>query len=555
MGSRSPLMVGLVLAATVILLEACSGGGGGGGSVRTPPPSGGGSTPPPPPPAPTWTPGTFEPASNFDQRCENPRSGFDIEGNPFPDVQGSTTIENFWLRSWTEETYLWNDEVTDRDPATFDDRLEYFALLRTFATTPSGEDKDDFHFSEPTEEFLAARNSAGSASYGFSLAAIRNTPPRDYRIRYVDPDTPAAEVINGQQQFLRGTRILTVDGVDLVNGGATQAEIDTLNAGLFPADPGETHVFEVQDAGSGATRTVTITSANLARKPVLQTAVIDAAGGARVGYIVFNTFSPSASEQEIVDAVTDMAAQGIDDLVLDLRYNGGGLLAVASQLSHMIAGDAFTDGAFFETLRFNANAGNRNPVTGDINEPIPFYDETLGFSATAGVPLPELNLPRVFILSTAGTCSASEAVINGLRGVNFEVLLIGDITCGKPFGFYPTDNCGETYYTIQFQGVNFQGFGDYADGFVPDDNDFPFGVRLGGCSVADDLNYALGDENEPLLAAALHYRETGTCPAGATPPAATANAFDFGDKDGAIIREPVDLMSVNRDMRLPRGRL
>jgi hypothetical protein len=73
----------------------------------------------------------------------------------------------------------------------------------------------------------------------------------------------------------------------------------------------------------------------------------------------------------------------------------------------------------------------------------------------------------VFVLTSADTCSASESIVNGLRGAGVTVHLVGSTTCGKPYGFYPQDNCGTTYFAIQFQGVNFLGFGDYADGFTP----------------------------------------------------------------------------------------
>ena len=71
-----------------------------------------------------------------------------------------------------------------------------------------------------------------------------------------------------------------------------------------------------------------------------------------------------------------------------------------------------------------------------------------------GEPLPTLDLDRVFVLTGPGTCSASEAIINGLRGIDVEVILIGETTCGKPHGFYPADNCGTTYFTVQFEIVN-----------------------------------------------------------------------------------------------------
>lgn len=551
-GSVRVIALALLTISAPVWLAACGGGGGGGsgGTVVSPPVA---PPPPPPPPAgPSWTQGVYAPASGFKDRCEVRRVGQDIEGNTFPDIQGTLLDELFWLRSWTNETYLWNTEVTDRNPANFSDRLDYFDLLRTFATTVSGKEKDDFHFSEPTEEYLAARNAAPTATYGASYIAFSTSPPRDFRIRYTEPGSPAATVISGQANLERGSRILRINGIDLVNSNS-QSDIDALNAALFPATPGLTNSFMVQDA-DGMTRTVSLTSVNLAPKPVNRTRIISTPSG-DVGYILFNTFSPFASEEEIYDAMVEMEAAGVSDLVLDLRYNGGGLLAVASQLSYMVAGPARSQNRDFERLRFNASAGNRNPVTGDFNDPIPFYDTGVGFSLAAGTPLPELDLPRVFVLSTGSTCSASEAVINGLRGIGVEVILIGNTTCGKPFGFYPTDNCGETYYTIQFQGVNDAGFGDYADGFIPSNSPSSFGVRLPGCQVADDFSRELGDENERLLAAALSYRGSLACPA----VVAEAGNASARLSEAAGGESPFDFPSrsiseTNRDMTMPPGR-
>lgn len=536
------------------MLAACGGGGSGGNTpgvptqVTSPPP------PPPPPPAqgPTWTQDVFEAASTFKDQCEAPRSGVDLEGNAFPDMAGSLAEELFWLRSWTEETYLWNEQVTDQDPNSFTNRLTYFGQLKTNEVTASGEDLDDFHFSEPTDEFLERRNSTASSGYGVSLIVFSNSVPRDYRIRYTEPNSPASEVVNGQAQFVRGSRILTVDGVDLVDGGSTQADINTLNAGLFPATAGEAHVFEVQDPGAASSRTITITSADVAPAPVNRTATVDTATG-KVGYILFNTFSPFSSEEAIADAITQMSTEGVTDLVLDLRYNGGGLLAVASQLGYMIAGPTRTNGKTFELLQFNSNAGNVNPVTGATNGPIPFYDTGLGFTLANGTPLDNLDLGRVFILSTGGTCSASEAVINGLRGIDVEIVLIGDVTCGKPYGFYPTDNCGETFYTIQFRGLNEKGFGDYSDGFVPNNSSFTFGERVSGCVASDDINTELGDPTEGLFAAALDYRENGTCPA-VTPKVATDvvnSKSGLTNVATTALSEQDDFIASNRDMTMP----
>ena len=259
--------------------------------------------------------------------------------------------------------------------------------------------------------------------------------------------------------------------------------------------------------------------------------------------------------------MTDMSNAGVTDLVLDLRYNGGGLLTVASQLAYMIAGPTRTNGKTFELLQFNANAGNTNPVTGAFNAPIEFTNTGVGFSLANGTPLDDLDLNRVFILATAGTCSASEAVINGLRGIDVEIIMMGSPgsatpggnTCGKPFGFYPTDNCGETYYTIQFQGVNDKGFGDYTDGFIPGNSTAAFGERVSGCVVSDDLSKELGDPTEAMLAAALDYRANGTCPAAS--PKVTPDLVVTKATPGMVASTPLtaeeNFLANSRDMTQP----
>ena len=544
----------LAAAACLSAVTLASCGGGGGGSTPAPPPPVVGPPPPPPPVAgPTWTQGVYAAASTFKDRCEIPRTGNDLFGRPFPDRAGSALEERFWLRSWTNETYLWNTEVTDQNPANFNTRTAYFAVLKTTAKTPSGKDKDDFHFNESTLAYQQRQNSAPSATYGFVLTAISRSPPRDYRVTYTEPQSPAAAVTGGQAAMVRGSRILRVNGVDLVNAN-TQAEIDQLNAGLFPANAGTSTVFVVRDPGATADRTVTLSSINLSPSPVNRVRVVDTPTG-KVGYILFNTFSPFESERAIIQAITELRINSVTDLVLDLRYNGGGLLAVSSQLAYMIAGPTRTAGKSYSRLRFNNGTGSVNPVTGTANSPTPFYSETIGFGniLSPNQALPTLNLNRVYVLSTGSTCSASEAVINGLRGIDFEVNLIGDKTCGKPFGFYPQDNCGETYYTIQFQTTNDKTFGDYADGFIPNNSTQSFGVRMAGCQVSDDLTRELGDPAERLLSAALQFRANGSCPA----PTGGMSPVDIERPTMAggipLDLPPRGLMETNIDMTMPEG--
>ena len=440
----------------------------------------------------TVAPDVFPPAREFAALCANPRSG------DFPDLQGTFVDENNWLRSWSNNLYLWYDEIVDVDPVAHS-TPRYFDLMKTFATTPSGADRDRFHFTYPTDEWERLSQSGVSAGYGMAYAALARRPPRDYRIAYVEPDSPASRANLG-----RGARLLAADGASVAHGSAA-----VLNAAFFPDDAGETHEFRIHDLGASEPRTVSLTSAIITSDPVQDNRVIETDSGP-VGYMLFNDHIATA-ERELVDAMTEFEQAGIDDLVLDMRYNGGGYLAIASQLAYMIAGPS-SAGRTFDELRFNGKHRTFNPVTGRALTPVPFYDSTIGFSVPSGRALPSLGLARVIVLTSGGTCSASESIINGLRGIDLEVIQIGTTTCGKPYGFYPADNCGTTYFSIQFQGVNAKGFGDYPDGFSPRNTARTEGVAIPGCVVGDDFGHALGDIDEARLKAALQYRIDGSCP-------------------------------------------
>ena len=454
-----------------------------------------------------WVAGQFLPASTFAGQCRSPRTGVNPRtGGPYPDTRGRTVDENNWLRSWSNNTYLWYDEIVDRDPGRYDDPLDYFDLMRTNARTASGARKDRFHFTYDTEVWIALSESGESPGYGATWTVISRSPPRETAIAYTDPDTPATEA-----GLLRGARIVSVDGIDFVNADG-QANIDAINAALYPETAGETHLFEFRDVGEQTTRTVALTSQIITSTPVQQVGTHTSPAGVTVGYLLFNDHIRTA-EAALIDAVRTFNSVdgGIQDLIVDMRYNRGGFLYIASELGFMIAGQAATAGQTFERLEFNDKHPETNPVTGRPLSPIPFYNARETSSGNVE-RLPELALRRVLILTGPNTCSASETVINSLRGIDIEVILIGDPTCGKPYGFYAADNCGTSYFTIQFRGVNAKGYGDYGDGFVPTPGATGDEAQVPGCRVADDLTRALGDPAEGRLAAALAYRDTGTCP-------------------------------------------
>ncbi|MDM0055267.1 S41 family peptidase [Variovorax fucosicus] len=498
-------LAGVAAICALAVLAACGGGGGGGGGGFLPIAS-----------APAVAPATADAevivaSSTVAGLCAAPRFGVDPDtGAAFPDRPGSLADEKRWLRGWINETYLWYAEVpTGLQPAAYATPIAYFAALKTPAVTASGRAKDRFHFTYDTAVYRALSQSGVSAGYGMEIAFLSSTVPRDLRVAYVEPGAAAAVAGIG-----RGVKLLEVDGVDVVSGTDTAR----LNAGLTPAKAGEQHGFKL-GLPDGSTRSVTLTSANVTSTPVQNVKTIDTASG-RVGYLQFNDHNEPA-EAQLISAVNQFKTAGIADLVLDMRYNGGGLLAVASELAFMVATPAATQGRIFERLLFNdKNPFGLNPALGAV----PFYGTTRGYSTTAGQALPQLGLSRVTVLTGPDTCSASESVVNSLRGVGVAVNLVGGATCGKPYGFYPQDNCGTTYFAIQFQGVNAQGFGDYGDGFAPT------------CAVADDFGHALGDPAEARLAAALSLRSGGACPAAGNTKTAIAGAAKTDVGDGPYLR-------------------
>ena len=496
--ARATINGSLVLAALV--LTACGGGGAPTTASSTPSGSGtssGGSTT-----GSTYVPGQYLPAANYAAKCASPRTGTDpITNVAYPDVQGTATDENNFLRSWTHQLYLWFDQVPDLDPSQYT-TVNYFPLLKTSATTASGAPVDKFHFTYATSTWESLSMQGVQAGYGVNFDVLAATPPRYILIAYVDPNASGAAAT-----LARGAAVQSVDGTDVNDD--TMAGIATLNAALQPASVGETHTFTVVDVGSATPRTVQLVSAEVTETPVPVVTTV-AANGSTVGYILFNDHIATA-ESELINAFTLLQQQGVADLVLDIRYNGGGYLDIASEVAFMIAGAAQTTGHTFELQQFNSQYPTTNPLSGAVITPTLFHSTSQGFSVASGQALPSLNLSRVFVLTGAETCSASESIINSLRGINVEVIEIGSTTCGKPYGFYPQDDCGTTYFSIQFRGVNNQGFGDYTDGFSPNNTIDAPGYRLEGCSVADDFNHALGDPNEAQFSQALAYRSAGAC--------------------------------------------
>ena len=211
------------------------------------------------------------------------------------------------------------------------------------------------------------------------------------------------------------------------------------------------------------------------------TRVVDV-DGRKVGYLFFRNFvRPSVAALD--EAFASLREAGVTELVLDLRYNGGGLVDVAVHLASLIGGTA-TAGQVFAEYRHNDRNRRR--------------DETLRFDA----PAQALGLARVVVIATQASASASELVINGLRPF-VPVVVVGDRTYGKPVGQYMLPFCDKVLAPVSFAMVNADGKGDYFDGLAAD------------CQAADDIAHDLGDVDEASLAEALGYLRTGACSAAA----------------------------------------
>jgi hypothetical protein len=195
----------------------------------------------------------------------------------------------------------------------------------------------------------------------------------------------------------------------------------------------------------------------------------------------------------------------VRELVLDMRYNGGGYLYIASELATMIAGNTRTAGRAFETLKFSAKRSGENET--------PFFNTScilVGNRCTQQQPLPVLNLDRVYVLASrapvrpASPSSTACAAWRG-RGADRRHLR-------QALWLHGQGQLRHQLLPIEFSGVNDQGFGDYADGFEPTASGTAGTRFVKGCTVADDTGHALGDPSEAMLASALGHVDRGSCP-------------------------------------------
>ena len=343
---------------------------------------------------------------------------------------------------------------------------------------------DRYSFTETTAAHNALFVEGRRIGYGYSLVWA-DAAQTSLRVRFVEPLSPVAAA-----GLRRGDTILSIDGFNPA----------AVAAGLLPvvSTVGVPRHFVIRNS-AGVQQAIDVQSGDFALKPVTTVATLDATrAGApvKVGYLSYTQFV-SYSSNDLNQAFAGFAAAGISELILDLRYNGGGSVAVARDLASMVSPPSA--GQLFAYLRFN----DKHP---EKTLQIRFNGADLPVT-----PPPPGGLDRVFVIASGATASASELVINGLRPF-VKTVLVGETTYGKPFGFVPRDYCSVTYNAVQFEALNALGVGNYTTGFTPD------------CAVPDDFDRQLGDPAEGRLRTALDYIATGSCPAAAAQRQAPAQA-------------------------------
>lgn len=419
-------MRAFVVLSTVLLLAACGGGGGDGQAPET---------------------GT--------SACSN-------------DGQKQFVLDN--MRAW----YLWNDQLpANVDLTGFATPENLLQFLTTFSPDDgSGNPIDRFSFINSAQADAQFFGEGKYEGFGFSYRAV-DPSGDDLRLYRVFFDSPA-----NRAGFARGQRILMLNGRTIADINAAEgvsAVLDTTPVEFTMRRPDSTEFTALVDKDI-----VTIA-------PVPQWRVVDRGQGVPpAGYIELASFISTADPE--FDAIFgEFVNNNVTDVIIDMRYNGGGLVSTAELLGDYLGG-LVAENLVFSNTEFNADRAAANNSTELF--------ERRGNS---------VSLSRFVVIATRATASASELVTNGLEP-HVALAIVGDRTFGKPVGQIGLEFCDKILRPTSFKLTNADGFGDYFDGLPVD------------CAAADDLSIAVGDDADPNMAAAMTWLDTGACPVATAPP-------------------------------------
>ncbi|MCX2574672.1 S41 family peptidase [Pedobacter sandarakinus] len=426
---------------------------------------------------------------------------------------------------YAKELYYWNTTLPTYEafnPRSFSSNETELYALTQYSSDPSTGKPYEFvnGFAEPKYSFIDYLTTAGKVAalkadvngtaddYGFS---INYQDVNDLRVKYVYGNSPAS-----QQGLTRGCRITSING--RTNLAYSTATVSFLNSALFGGNAAISLTFTDLN---NVTKTVTITASTYTVNPILYTNVYTA-GTKKVGYLVFNSYTNNTSAA-LKTVFSNFANQGVSELVIDLRYNGGGYVSTATEMINLAA-PASENGNIMYTTYYNSflqgltstqrkasilthqplldGDGKLQPFTTGVNGKYATYAD-LDYNSTSAdnierfVKSGSLNLSRVYFIVSGSTASASELTINSLSPV-MDVKLIGETTYGKPVGFFPIRIDKLDLYIPEFETKNQKGFGGYYAGLKVDK------------AANEDLTKAWGDETESLLSYALLYAKSGS---------------------------------------------
>lgn len=459
--------------AVLAMLSSCGGGGGGsntgGGTptsgTPTPPPVA--TTPPPPPP-------------------------------PSPASAGCSVRERQnWVAGQMREWYLFPETLpVDFTPA--QDTVTGYVDALTATARAQGRDRFFTYVTSIAEE-NAFFQSGSTAGFGFRLTL---DGPGRLLITEAFEGAPAlaAGIDRGAEIVAIGTSANNLRNVsDILSGQGVAG----LESALGPDTPGTTRVFRIRDAAG--TREVSVAKANFDIAPVSSRygARIIEDGGKRVGYVNLRTFIGTA-DPALRSAFASFRSAGITEVIVDLRYNGGGLVSIAELMGDLLGRDRSTSEVFsFTTFRPEKSAENDTRF---------FRPQSQSIAPT-----------RVAFIGTGGTASASELVINSfVPYLRERGALIGTNTFGKPVGQIALDRaqCDDRLRVVAFATQNAERRGDYYSGLA--------GTVGASCQAPDDLTRQLGDPQEGSTRQALDFLAGRSCtpiPAGQRSQSAGASAL------------------------------
>lgn len=429
-----------------ILLAACGGGGGGGGGSASPPPTGGTPTPPP-----------TSSACSLDARQQ-------------------------WAGSEIDEWYLFPETLpANRSTAGYNSVQAYIDHL-TATARAQGRDRYFTYVTSIAEENAFFEQGA-NAGFGIRLRYMTD----EGRVIVTEAFEGAPALAAGIE---RGTEILAIgtNSANLVSVAEILAEdgVQGVVDALGPPDPGVSRVFRLGDE-TGIFET-TISKAEYDIQPVSPRygALTLQADGRRVGYLNLRTFIGPA-DPAMRRAFADFRAEDITHFVIDLRYNGGGLVSIAELLANLLGRNRRSS----EVLSYTSFRASKSQ-----------FDETAFFDSQ-----PQSVAPvRIAFIATQGTASASELVINALLPYyDAELGLIGSDTYGKPVGQIAQDReeCDDRLRIVAFKTENADRQGEYYSGLA--------GTVEASCRAPDDPDFPLGDPREPSLATALDFLAGRSC--------------------------------------------